>query len=168
MPERQVTAWEVTNALPDMPGPPIPYPWDSPECLVDRDHGYPGSPAAGLVWVEFYRPPRWVPMCAHGVTNYQRNRAPVAIPATVEREKDSMSTSTSSSPGYRDDGTEAGIVLVYEHPQGGTIKVFPDGSMDARNWQGKRKSTSADPVKLMNGHGQWTLTDRLVHAEPTP
>jgi hypothetical protein len=50
---------------------------------------------------------------------------------------------------------EEGITAIYEHPQGGRITVYQDGTMDARNAQGRKKKTSATPQKLADGHGAW-------------
>ncbi len=48
-------------------------------------------------------------------------------------------------------------VLVYKHPQGKTIHVHPNGSMDVYKPDGKRSTSSATPAKLAAGHGGWVL-----------
>lgn len=49
----------------------------------------------------------------------------------------------------------------YRHPQGATITVYPDGTMDARRADGKKKQTSATPEALADGHGRWVEVDSL-------
>ena len=45
---------------------------------------------------------------------------------------------------------------VYTHPQGATIVVHPDGSLNAYGKDGKKKNTSATAENLAAGHGKWT------------
>lgn len=52
------------------------------------------------------------------------------------------------------------VAHVYRHPQGSTITVYADGSLDARNARGKRKKTSATAEKLASGHGLWVEVTR--------
>lgn len=58
-----------------------------------------------------------------------------------------------------DNGGDAGVAHRYRHPQGGYIEVYSDGTMQAWNAAGKKKSTSATPEKLAAGHGAWTEVD---------
>lgn len=44
---------------------------------------------------------------------------------------------------------------IYTHPMGAVIYVNPDGSMEAYGKDGKKKTTSATPEKLLAGHGKW-------------
>ena len=59
-------------------------------------------------------------------------------------------------------------VLVYTHPQGKTIHVHPNGSMDVFKPDGKRSTSSATPAKLAAGHGGWTLASGTAPAGPIP
>lgn len=52
------------------------------------------------------------------------------------------------------DGAYAGAIR-YVHPQGASIIVFADGTMDVRAANGKKKRTTATPETLREGHGQW-------------
>lgn len=45
--------------------------------------------------------------------------------------------------------------VIYMHPQGKSIVVWEDGSMDCRDAGGRRARTSATPEKLAAGHGAW-------------
>ena len=47
------------------------------------------------------------------------------------------------------------VVAIYEHPQGKTITVYDDNTMECRNAEGKKRPTSATPDKLAAGHGAW-------------
>ena len=54
--------------------------------------------------------------------------------------------------------SEPKLVAIYTHPQGKTIRVYDDNTMECRDQHGKKKPTSATPAKLAAGHGQWVRT----------
>ena len=64
-----------------------------------------------------------------------------------------------SVPGVSEEAAQTaaadGVVHIYQHPQGKTIKVWADGSVECRDAAGRKKPTSATPEKLAAGHGAW-------------
>lgn len=67
-------------------------------------------------------------------------------------------------------GAVTGRIRYYRHPQGAYITVFPDGTMDVRKPDGKKKKTSATAENLASGHGAWREVDSLDPSTvlPTP